>query len=409
MSLKCNGATDVLRKIAYELCEYAFQPPVLDTHLQPNPFTSLAATQQVDAGPDVVAFTFDRVVYDCVRAPSKVYFDIEELIHQAYINAHVEDMIKMYRARSCPIYILSNNTHLGVSDIRRALRHWNVTVDDVLIGDKINALKAKNVTVFFEGSLSTVEKVHKVLPALTIVHYIRPSTTSISVFTYNVSWESTVPKQTGFGELGKACRENLMACRGNIVRVIRAADADLVALQEVPASMMKLLEDEFSDLYKIDMLNDRVKHGVEGQMTLWKKERNLHVEKVVHDTFEFRNRPFTVLTFDEFVFVNLHAGHNYSKKNFTRALQDHVGAKDTVILAGDFNRSMNYLRLRNVMLNNGAMHHISTCCSIRKRPVYTKHIDHIMSNRPFSTTSQGMYAGFPASDHRPVMASVKLG
>ena len=71
-------------------------------------------------------------------------------------------------------------------------------------------------------------------PSRLCVPLITPSpSATLTVFSYNVCWESTKPKETGFGELGKAARSSPQVPRDNIKALIRRLQPDIVCLQEV--------------------------------------------------------------------------------------------------------------------------------------------------------------------------------
>lgn len=327
-------------------------------------------------------------------------------------NKHALRLMRAYSQNGWRVVVLSESAREDTASLVK----WGAPFDIVrqVGGRKGDALVSVGADVFYADDLQDVEDAHDGKADLAVIHYKPPSEQGISVLTFNISWESTVPAKRGFGNVGKACRSDVGTCRKNVVTVVRAADCDIVALQEVPPEMFDLLKATFSQDYEVDVLYDKEKHGVEGQVTMWKRKVGIVCKSVVHSTFERRSRPFSVLTFGsastpDFVFVNLHAGHGYRKKRFTEALRPHVRGTSGVVLAGDFNRDMKTLELADALLTSGcAGESVRTCCSLTAKREYKYALDHVMSNFSFSEETRGLYAGFPASDHRPVVANLLL-
>ena len=395
---RCDGTTDDLRRIARDLCAF------------------------VEPEKRVIVFDFDGVVHRCVGPPTSsgqvhpLFFRVDELLAHDCRNDEICDLIRSHRAKGDFVAIVSNNTALGVSGIRALLRKWKVVVDDVRVcsGNKVPTLKKLGANVFYDDSANKVAEARRGMPELNVIHYQTPSRdagTTLGVASYNVCWEAMRPTETGFGALGVACRRDVDTCRANVFDAIRRANADVVALQEVPSNMFAAVADEFDREYHLDLFEDRARFGPEGQVTMWRRgDPRLRDARVEHHMFE-RGRPYTIVHFDGGLhLINLHAGHGYELEYFedtlTRTLKPSMSPGDSVIVAGDFNRDVHALRLGTTRVVCGARRPLKTCCTQKARAKYTIPCDHILSNLPFHKKTQRRRATFPASDHAPIAATL---
>ena len=226
----------------------------------------------------------------------------------------------------------------------------------------------------------------------------------LKILSYNISWESTKPTNKGFGDIGDICIKDVSVCRNNIIKTIEICNADIVALQEFPKEWYYDFENYFSSKYKIHYIYDRVKYGNEGQLTMWNP--NLVPINIYNDIFE-RGRPFTVIDFNKFTFINLHSGHNYKLHKYSDSLNKYIKNKQNVIICGDFNRhieSINFGLLKVINSNTKLNTFIGT--NINKNGYNT--IDHILTDLPFVNKTQICYNNWPASDHLPITTEIKL-
>lgn len=190
-----------------------------------------------------------------------------------------------------------------------------------------------------------------------------------------------------------------------IIETLKKSDADIIAIQEgCGASRFRKFAAENG--YLMSHLSNL---GKEQQFTLWRPSVGNAVQ-ICKGLFE-RGRPYTVIRFSNpsFVFVNLHAGHNYDTAVYFRRIA--LSPQDTrVIMAGDFNKNMKQLRLGGIKLVCGAKETLKTCCVFGPNKVakMTHAADHILSNMEFSQNTRVFPHGHAASDHLPITASVSV-
>jgi endonuclease/exonuclease/phosphatase family metal-dependent hydrolase len=369
-------------------------------------------SHQVD-GKDVVVFDFDGVVHTCVRPPTgngqvhPTVFNAKSLVRRDCLNHDIRDKIRQYRRDGALVYIVSNNAKLNVEGIVTTLDAWDIVVDgvEIVAESKVAALKRLRASVFYDDSRNKIDDIVGKIPSRLAVHYQPPVSDGLTILSYNVSWESMKPTKSGFGSLGKACRENVNECRTNVEKLIRVADADIVALQETPKEFLPCIKAAFDREYHIDILNDSTL-GVECQVTMHRRGLGLTVDYTQHGSFRHKTRPFTVIHFKEgLAMVNLHAGHAHGPNEF-RVLKDFLEENEEVILAGDFNRYLAHLHIGSHQIVNGASRTIHTCCSTKKKQRPSHHYDHIMSTLDFLQPTRRLITAYPASDHLPVIAAV---
>ena len=237
----------------------------------------------------------------------------------------------------------------------------------------------------------------------------------IRVLSWNVSWESTKPCTKGFGELGEAARlDGAATVRQNILNVIDRSHADIIALQETPNEWFDELREHFKRQgYTVDFLFNPHTSGPEGMTTAWRS--NLFDGRrwtVKHDTFEGSSgRPIAVIDWGFFIFVNLHAGHDYLVRDFTEKF-DFLKMRNSIILAGDFNRSIRQLSFGsgNTYLYNCSTTPIWTCCSRRilEKQNHAGAFDHIFTDLTVYQPTTIVERVFPTSDHLPILSVIIL-
>ena len=184
-----------------------------------------------------------------------------------------------------------------------------------------------------------------------------------------------------------------------VKRHVRQKDkADIIALQEIPAS-------RFPDLQKFADINNYefVPHtsGVEGMAVLYNNQLPCTIEK----KSEFSSgRPYMILNFDNFVFINLHAPHppNITIQELLSPFKLYKSTRS--ILAGDFNRNMSGIPGYTNITSDG------TCCSITYRGrTFTKPVDHILfSNVGWTAIGPTVATDYHYSDHKAIEASAEL-
>lgn len=247
-----------------------------------------------------------------------------------------------------------------------------------------------------------------------IVGFADTASARIRVFSWNVSWESTKPSHTNFGELGARAREDVHGVRGAILRIVDSEDADIVALQETPIEWRSDLTDHFTRSgYDVHFLYDSSRFGPEGMFTAWKRGLFPNTTPMVLEgSFEgHRGRPLTTIDFGtELVVVNLHAGHDYRLDRFTGKLSNLKGRR-RVIVCGDFNRPVKLLafgrkqlRLRNCQLSDTLM----TCCAVDDGQAHEYSFDHVLTDLTVYVPTRIVAREFPTSDHLPISADVLL-
>lgn len=222
----------------------------------------------------------------------------------------------------------------------------------------------------------------------------------MQVLTYNVSWKSMV----GYHDW-KLCnstdKKNTKyygVCQNNILKVIDSVSFDVIALQE--AANYKMLVKKSKTLDKLDFIHH--KSGLEDMVTFYSNKLKLISYRV--GEFEL-HRPWQILFFTDFCFVNLHCGH-YSEvvfKNKIKDLLDKINKyySGRIILAGDFNYQIgSSLKIGPYNLH-GSTQVIKTCCYNN----YSYQTDYILDT--FDLIKTKTIDTHLASDHKPIIGIIK--
>ncbi len=220
----------------------------------------------------------------------------------------------------------------------------------------------------------------------------------MKILTYNISWQS-MTGNSGWklcNSVKKGNPKYYGVCQSNIVKVIDKISFDIIALQEAT---------NFADLILLSSNLKKMKYvvykdGYEELVIFYKPEMKVIDYRV--GSFE-PSRPYQIISFEKFVFVNVHHGH-YTEtvmlSKMSKALEDFANSR--IIIAGDFNNQVN--KISNLKIANRKFYanprSIKTCCY----PVHSYQTDHIIDTKEIpviKTVETGM-----ASDHKPIIALI---
>ncbi len=217
------------------------------------------------------------------------------------------------------------------------------------------------------------------------------------ILTYNVSWKSMTGEK-GWSLCNSREKNNekyYEICQNNVVSVFDKYDYDIIALQE--AFNYKELILKSKKLKKMKYIaND---NKFQDLITFYNPKYKL----VGYYNGEFlKNRPYTILIFSDFCFINVHHGH-YSfdvLKKKMNVLIKNINVKK-IIIAGDFNSQINNFEL---LFGNQKFYYdkkiIKTCCYDK----YEFQVDHIISN--YSVPILKTFQTGMASDHKPIIGNI---
>lgn len=191
------------------------------------------------------------------------------------------------------------------------------------------------------------------------------------------------------------------ADRKRIITALKKSDADIIAIQEgVGATQFQTFASENG--YRMSHLSHL---GKEQQFTLWRPSVGnvIHISKGLFE----RGRPYTMIRFSSFVFVNIHAGHGYDTQTYFQRIP--LSPNDThIVMAGDFNKNLKRVNIGGRTLFSGAKTSLKTCCASgpMKKGRMKYSADHLMSNMKFSQHTRIFPHGHAASDHLPITGTV---
>lgn len=227
---------------------------------------------------------------------------------------------------------------------------------------------------------------------------------------YNLSWESMTGKNNNWG----LCNNNIdpsdkryyMVCVNNIANLIdKNGIYDFVALQEIAnydilinkSKVLKQME------YHIH------KSGREYMGTFWKKKYKLI--KIIDGEFD-RGRPYSILIFPNFIFINVHLGHytKYVVYNKLQILLYNIKKTKRIIISGDFNFELNK-HFGDKLIINDYIFYINkkvllTCCSDNNLIKHRYHVDHIIDTYKTPITYTINNDNLLRSDHLPIFGIV---
>mgnify|MGYP003149269453 CR=1 FL=1 len=162
----------------------------------------------------------------------------------------------------------------------------------------------------------------------------------MKILSYNISWECmTNSSQGSAGNLGKLCVNNV--CLKNVASYINYVNKklnfiDIIAFQEI-ANEKKLFSeiDGFDGYY----YTKKSKSGPETMITCFNKK--LKLIRSYCGSFK-KGRPYQILEFPDFFFVNLHYGNRGDICDLQKSLSYGFGKLKSeknklVFVAGDFN------------------------------------------------------------------------
>ncbi len=219
------------------------------------------------------------------------------------------------------------------------------------------------------------------------------------ILTYNLSWRSMTGDPTS-----KICNSNDInnpnyygICQDNVLSVVSKFPYSIIAFQEASHFIELVKKSEklktMNYLYHYSDMNDMV--------TFYDPS----IELLYYSVGEFeKGRPYQILYFKKFCFINVHAGH-YSKKGLKHKIDTlfkNTNIKATrVIIAGDFNSDLDEKEKFGSYTFYNAKNKINTCC-------YPNHIfkfDHVIDTKSAPTISTIMDEAVTerASDHLPII------
>lgn len=185
---------------------------------------------------------------------------------------------------------------------------------------------------------------------------------SLRILTYNISWEGQLGAPGGYAD-GRACIDSVTstnACPANVLRLIRASNADIVLLQEASID-----ERDLRRMYKIAEHTS----GKERMLTLYRDQVTGPLLTTIPGEFS-TGYPFLITVFQHFVVVNLHRSHGNPQTD-TRTLETAMAPvalylqRRSLIVGGDFNIEMNSnMFIAEKQLDIGvAEQPLKTCCT----------------------------------------------
>lgn len=252
--------------------------------------------------------------------------------------------------------------------------------------------------------------------------------TKIQVLTYNISWESMTGKP-GWGLCPANGPPDL--CQLNVANVINnSAPLDLVALQEATNwDKIVALSPELQKMSYAKALTGKAE-----VISFWNKQKfKENGSKRISSNFnelrrEFINsakintnlsnnnygdRPFMILFFDnqKTIFVNAHFSHDDQPELIKLLEYKYFNSYPDyrVIIAADFNTNFNKLLTpyqRKYTVGNTSK---NTCCDqTRGQNTHFRPYDHVLADRVTQIDTYIPPVTYPASDHLPLVATVKV-
>lgn len=299
-------------------------------------------------------------------------------------------------------------------------RHWETATGVIWRPSGIKSITLIDENHWYEEFLNKLRETlmdgKKWQPSPIASRIATKKKSGIKILTYNVSWQSTSGKQSGWALCNNAIDEtndrHFTKCIQNMVKFIDDnGPYDFVCLQEI--TNLDIFIKESTVLPK--MSYDAHKSGPEEIVTFW--DAKYHLSETKNGEFK-PGRPYQILIFQEKIcLINIHLPHTNKfriKQNLGLMFDD----LDTqlegyrFIIAGDFNYAINHGDKRIGFLPKLHIHNTSfyidpsyilTCCV----PPFEKlklQFDHVIDSfaMPGSINSPSM--GYPASDHLPIIA-----
>lgn len=246
--------------------------------------------------------------------------------------------------------------------------------------------------------------------SITKTRHTKTKHNSISVLSYNVSWESMSGKDKNWylcSNNNNSINKNYVSvCVSNIGKVINENPTDFITLQE--ADNYKKLLNECPQLKKMKYKIHN--SGLETCVTFWNNKYK--ILSSVEGEFE-NERPWLAILFTNgLCLINVHFGHynRIEEYNKINKMLNTINTKlnctiKRYIIAGDFNYDIKNIGKKKGIINihNNKFYyhlkHILTCCLLR-----IKHYDHIIDSYKPPKDIYIPNVEYMASDHKPIIA-----